>query len=142
MSRQGCSSTSARRGTTLLECVVALGLLAAAFTLGAQALGWSAAQRRLADERHIAVQEAANCLQRVRHLNWDELTDERLASQKLSSHASELLASAELRVTAADAGGEPAGRRIHAEVSWVTRHGGTPLQIGLVTWRYRTNHAE
>ena len=142
MSREGCSSTIARRGTTLLESVIALGLLAAAFTLGAQALGWSAAQRRLADERHIAVQEAANCLQRVRQLPWDELTDERLTSLELSSHASALLASAELHVTAADAGEEPAARRIRAEVSWVTRHGGTPLRIGLVTWRYRTNLVE
>jgi type II secretory pathway pseudopilin PulG len=97
------------RGATLLECVVALGVLSVAFAVGAQALGWSAAQRRLGEQRHVALQEAANCLERVRQLKWDELTKERLAEIELSLEAAELLTSSELAIHPEAAGGDPRG---------------------------------
>jgi hypothetical protein len=125
------------RGATLLECVVALTLLGAALTLGVQALGWSAAQRRLAQQRHVAMQEAANCLEQVRQLPWSELNHQRLAQLKLSAEAQRQLASAELRVTSETAG-EQHAIKVRVEIQWLSRAGGTPWQVSLVTWRYNT----
>jgi hypothetical protein len=123
-------------GATLLECMMALALLATAFTLGAQALGWSAAQRRLGDQRHAALQEAANCLERVRQLNWDELHDERLAQMELSYQPPARIPSATLHV-AAEPTDDPEAMKVQVEIQWLSRSG-TPLQISLVTWRYKT----
>jgi hypothetical protein len=131
-----------RRGTTLLECVIALGVLAAALTLGAQVLAWSAAQRRLGDQRHVALQEAANCLERVRQMPWEELTAERLATLDLSSEARQRLTSAELHVAPEEIAGQPSAKRVEVEIQWLTRHGETPLRVALVTWRYKTGEVE
>ena len=135
------NSKSERQGSTLLECTVALGLLAAAFTFGVQALGWSAAQRRAGDQRHVAIQEAANCLEQVRVLDWADLNDERLSQIKLSEVAQARLPSAELKITT-EKQNEPDAVRVRVEVLWPGRSSGSPLRVGLVTWRYNTNRAE
>jgi Tfp pilus assembly protein PilV len=124
------------RGATLLESMVALSVLTMAFTLGAQMLGWSATQRRLTDERHMAMQEAANCLERVRLLKWSELTEQRLAEIELSAEAHRLLRSPRLDIRAAAARGELEERRIEVRITWHTRREQTPLRVQLVTWRY------
>lgn len=125
----------------MLECLVALGILAAAFTLGAQALGWSAAQRQTLGQRHLALQEAANCLERLRQLPWDELTDQRLAQFELSPAAREQLHEAALEITPELPAGEPAAMRLQVRVHWFGRHG-SPLRVSLVTWRYEHDRPE
>ena len=129
-------------GATLLECVVALGILGAAMTLGAQALGWSSAQRRLADQRHLALQEAVNCLERVRMIPWQDLSEARLAEIELSAEARRRLSAATLKIESQSASSGPTAKRIHVKIAWQSQGGNLPLQVNLVTWRYQTRPAE
>ena len=129
------------RGTTMLESLVALGVLAAAFTLGAQTLGWSTAQRRTIGQRHLALQEAANTLEQLRQLKWTELTEERMSRIELSPAAREQLDGAELEITPELMTDELASMRLQVRVHWFGA-GGAPLRVTLNTWRYEVGRPE
>lgn len=130
------AATPPRRGATLLEAVVAIALLGTAFVLGAQALAWTSAQRRLTDDRQLAMQEAVNCLERLRRLEWNELTNERLSAIDLSPAAKQRLTAGRVKIAREADIADPPGSRFRVEVQWKSRYG-VPLNVAFTTWRYR-----
>jgi len=68
-----------RRGVVLLEVVAACGLMAVLVAVCLQMLAVTAATRRTVERRAIALQEAANLLERASALAWPDITPERLA---------------------------------------------------------------
>jgi hypothetical protein len=86
------------------------------------------------------MQEAANCLERVRQLPWQELTAARLSQIELSAAAQARLPSADLQI-AAEPTDEADAVKVRVQIGWHSRQGGTPLEVALVTWRYNREAA-
>src|SRR5438105_5305247 len=106
-----------RRGTTLMEVVVALALLGLATTAMIEFVSLSARQRRTAEHRRVALQELANQAERVAFMSWDELAPDRFTTWQPSTDLSSI-PSATCRAEVADESGPLACRRIRLLVQW------------------------
>ena len=124
-----------KRGLTIVECTLALAITAAATALFAQILVAASAQRRVAEQRRIALVEVANALEKTSLLTWDEITHERLEQLPLSAAAA-ILPEAELAAIVSDEPGPPRGRRIRLELSWTNAAGERQPPVALVRWRF------
>jgi hypothetical protein len=122
--------------------MVALAILAVAMTVGAEALSWSAALRKQADQRQLALQEAINCLEQVRQLPWDQLTEDGLAKLELSAIAHKELAAPQLSIVPEKVNSGPDAIRVRVQIEWQSRYRQAPCQVELTTWRYRVPAAE
>ena len=129
-----------RRGITIVECTLALAITAVAAALFAQILVATAAQRRVAEQRRIALAEVANALEQTSLLAWDEITPQRLEQLPLSS-AAEILPQAELAAIVSDEPGPPRGRRIRIELSWTNAAGVRQPPMALARWRFAEEEA-
>ena len=125
-----------RRGFSLLECIVAAGMLCAIFVLFGQLIVWDSRERSADWKRQVAAQEAANVLERLSLEPYASLTADRLTQLQLSPAASEWLTDGALRVTATDVAAPRPGKRIDVAVDWAgaTHRDIPPLR--LVGWRF------
>jgi Tfp pilus assembly protein PilV len=126
------------RGVILLETVIAAGVVAATMIAIAHLLALTALQQRAVAQRRVAIQEAANSLERLRRIPDARLTEESLQSQALSPSAQRQLPGGELTWTldeAPAAAADPAFKQVIADVSWVNR-AGERERIRLTTWRF------
>ena len=120
-----------RRGISLMEVAVAVGMLAVALAVTLQALGWVAADRRAAGRRQRALAEASNALERLASRPWGELTPEALKSAALPPEAADALPGGELRAEVAE--GDAGLKRLRVEVRWRGR-GADEAPVRLTTW--------
>ena len=120
-----------RRGFTLIEVGVAGVLLLTTMAMTAQVLGRLAAERRAADRRREAVQEAAIVLERLAARPWAELTPESARALRLSEPARRALPGGELAVDIAEHDGL---KRIRVAVRWPGRAGGPEAPARLTAW--------
>ncbi len=131
----------ARRGAMLLETTVAMAILLVAMLAVAQTVATVARQRRIAEQRALATQEAANLMERIYSLPWDEATEERISELPLSETCRQRLPAASLGVVLESVGDQVPGKQIRIEISWPDRAGnrGTPVQ--LTAWKYAEQEA-
>ena len=80
-----------RLGSMFLEVGIATLVLAAALVAISQVLAVTAQQRRAVDQRRLAIGEAANLLEQVVALPWEDVNADRVAALTLSAHAARLL---------------------------------------------------
>jgi type II secretory pathway pseudopilin PulG len=105
-----------RIGFTVLETVVALGLLILALTMTAQLGTWALLERSRADARYEAAEAAANILEAARSLKWSDITPEWCNSQRLADYSSGRLRDAILTVQVKM---EARGlKRVNVEIRW------------------------
>ncbi len=128
----------ARNGATIVELMIALAVLAAVLVTVTQALLGLAIQRRAAQRQQQALIEAANVMERMMALPFDDVTDEKAAGAELSEESQRVLPDGSLRVRVSDAEQPPAGKRIEVEVGWRNRAGQMHQSARLVAWKYRT----
>ncbi len=131
------TSAARRRGFTIIEIVASVVMLATAMTLTVQLLGGLAAERRAAERRLCAVQEAANLMERVAARPWGEVTPESLRSVSLSPRALQALPGAELAATVDDASAGRGEKRIRLRLRWRDRAGNWTAPVRLTAWIYR-----
>ena len=126
-----------RRGSTILEMVVAATLVGMLLVICLQLCVATTAQRRVAAQRQCATVELANVMERVAARPWNELTAAALAAERLSPSAGGQLPGAELKIDVSTPAGEPEAKRLVASIVW-REPNGRPLQpLTLTTWRYR-----
>lgn len=125
-----------RRAFTIIESLLAVGVISVAFVLLAQFLTLAAGQRRAGEERRIALQEAANVLERISALPADEATAERVANWQPSAELKRVLPKAQLRITLAAEAGPPRGQKVRVEVVWPNAAGELNAPLGLTAYRY------
>jgi hypothetical protein len=128
---------SPRRGMTLLELAVACTLLGTLLVVCLQLLLATAAQRRAADQRQLALVEVGNVMERVAARRWDDLTSKTLDGGKPSGWLGERLPGAELKIEVTAPSGEPIAKRITVSLRWQDRNGRYLPGVKIVTWRYR-----
>ena len=124
------------RGTTLLETTLAFVVLSCAFVMLAQFLTAANQQRRLSEQRRLALQEAANVLEHVAALPWDDVTAEKLAAVTPSPALRSAAPAAELKLQLQADEGPPRAKRVHVEVAWPSAAGRAVEPVGLTTFLY------
>ena len=126
-------------GTTLLETVIAVALLAAALSLSTQVLAWTAMERRESQRRQVALQEAANCLERLRGWPSDRLSTEQAQAIALSPQAHDVLPQGRVAVDIRTDPADENSRQIQIEVHWSNRTGQPLAPVRLTTWRWNVD---
>jgi hypothetical protein len=99
-------------------------------------VGLTVRQRRIADQRQIALQEVANEAERLAIIPWDELAPDKLMNWKPSTALTAVLPAAECRVRAQDEAGPPIARRIELRIAWTNAVGEEVTPVELTFWRY------
>jgi Tfp pilus assembly protein PilV len=125
------------RGYGLIEVTISSLLIVVALGLVVQTVGWLAAERRGAERRERATQEAANLMERLADRPWDELTPESARSLTLSEPAQAVLRDGTLEVAVASIAGPPSAKKITILVRWGDRDGGKAAPVRLVAWVHR-----
>ena len=127
-----------RRGTMILELVVAGALLGTLLVVCLEMFSAAAAQRRAADQRNCAVLELGNVMERVAARPWAELTTSAVARERLSPSAAGQLPAAELKIEVSTPPAEPAAKQITAALRWEDRSRRLVAPLRLTTWKYRS----
>ena len=107
-----------RRGTTLVEIVVAGILLGTVMSIAVPALGWVVRERRAADRRQQATLEVENLMEQITARGWDEITQETAANLELPDQVMQQLPEASLSCTVETKPDAPDAKRIHIELAW------------------------
>jgi len=125
-----------RRGYLLVELIVSTAMLIVGMSLAVKVLGYVALQRRAAEHRQRAIQEAANVMERLTAYPFDEVTPERARALSISPTALESLTGAELvvEVSASQPGTGGAAKRIAVRLRWHDRSGEWEAPVRLTTW--------
>lgn len=126
-----------RRGYTILEATIALGVLAVALVAVAQSVVLAAQQRRVTQRRQLARQAADNALERLFALPWKDLTPETAATTKLLAGVEDYLPGATLTVAVEEVAGPPQAKRVRVEVGWNDAAGAVASPVSLTAWRYK-----
>lgn len=116
-----------RAGFTVMELVVALGILSVAMVLVAQIGISSLAQRRRTAVRHEALEAAANVLESAQARPWDGLTPAWAAAQRLPEPLARKLSDGKLTVRVEAEKSRPHAKRVTVEVHW-QHDNATPAQ--------------
>lgn len=124
------------RGFTLVECLVAAGMLMVVVALVAQLYMWDARERREVWRRQVARQEAANVLEQLSAGPRDAVSDEALAAIALSNEAQTWLPQGKVVVTSTDVAKPSPGRRLDVEITWRLDSGDTSAPVRLCGWEF------
>jgi prepilin-type N-terminal cleavage/methylation domain-containing protein len=124
-----------RRGFTIVEVLVAAGLLAVLLALCAQLLSVTGHARRASERRAIALEEAANLIERVRTLPFAEVTPERLARIELAPEVREFLPDATAKLSIDKETDAVPAKRVRVEIQWRAAAGPEP-PARLTFWVY------
>jgi type II secretory pathway pseudopilin PulG len=127
-----------RNGFMLLETLVALLVLGVLTSLCLQFHAAASDQRRQVFAQLAATQEAANLLERVEALEWNELTPARAARFELSAQARQALPEPRVEMLVDEPAGTPPARRVAIAVHWRAEPGEPECAVRLVAWRYKT----
>jgi type II secretory pathway component PulJ len=129
------------QGFTILEVTLAMTVLLSAMILLSQFLIASGQQRRVGDQRRLALEELSNRMERVLAAGWEDLNEAAIEKQPLSLLVLETLPDAKLTARVTDEAGSPEGKQIRLEISWEQGEGRiTPL--GLTAWRFHPQEAK
>ena len=128
---------SPRRGFSLLEMFVAGTLVAILLSICLQVMKATAEQQRAIEHRQLAVQEAANLMERLCARPWPQLTPETVRPLELREEIRQVLPGAELAVDVAQPPGDPQAKRIAVEIRWQGKSHRAMRPVRLVAWKYR-----
>lgn len=125
---------NARRGLTITELVVSLGMLSALCMLVAQWFVVAAAGQAHEQEQHFAVRTAANLMEQLFAQSWDELTEEN--SDVLAARARKSTEEYECAVEITDVPPDDSGLRGKRIYLRVAHRAGRIPPVELMAWRH------
>jgi hypothetical protein len=125
-----------RRGVILLEVIVGCSLLAVFLAVCVQLLSVTALERRDIERRAIALVEAANVVERVSAMPYDDITPEKLNEIKLSPDVEQILPGGTARISVDEEPGDVQSKRVRVEISWTAGRRSQP-PARLTYWAYR-----
>jgi prepilin-type N-terminal cleavage/methylation domain-containing protein len=123
-----------RPGMTLLELVAAAAVLGTVLVVCLQLLAVTTQQRRLADQRRLALAEVENAMERLTVRPWNELNQQ--TTVQLSHSARSRLPAAELKVEVTPSAADPHAKRIAVTLRWKDYSGRITKPVTIVTWRW------
>ena len=126
-----------RRGFTLFEVFVALMLLGTLTALCLEFFAGVTGQQKDQNAALAATQEAANVMERLAAVPWDDLLEQKNMKFKLSSQAQKMLPEGRVDVGVEDSSESPPARRITVAVYWRPLPGQGERNSRVVAWRYK-----
>jgi hypothetical protein len=126
-----------RRGMGVIELVVAGTLLGTLLVICLQLLTVTAAQRRIAEQRQLAVIELGNVMERLTVRPWGELTSKAGAAVKLSPSVAARLPGADLSIEVTASPADTDVKRIVVSLRWKDRSGQFVSPVKITTWRWK-----
>jgi hypothetical protein len=112
-------------------------LLGAVLALAVPTLRWVGFEQRAAEQRQLAIVEAANLMDRITSEPWEALTADRAAAVTLSEPARQQLPQARLKVTIDARPDSPDEKRVTIELAWKDRAGVTMSPVRVTAWVHR-----
>jgi Tfp pilus assembly protein PilV len=125
-----------RRGVTLIELAVSLLLMVTAVVAIVELVATSGVQRRLIQQRRLALAEVANRAERIALLPWDEATVDNLRTWQASEDLKAALPSAECHAEVTDETAAPTARRIRLAVRANDTSGQAIEYAALTFWKF------
>jgi type II secretory pathway pseudopilin PulG len=122
------------RGFTIMETMLALGILATVLVLVAQLGLWSWRERTRNGVRHQALECAANVLEAARACPWEALTPEWGNAQQLPESLAQRLAQGKLTVRVEPDAARPHIKRVTVQIQGVLDLGPGVSEVQLVGW--------
>jgi hypothetical protein len=116
--------------------VAALVLLGVAFSLSVSMLASVALERRSAEQQQVALQHAANLLERTAARSWADLPAGRLALADPPANLTSVLPELEQRVEVTETKQDHEAKRVTVTLSWRNRAGQIVSPVQLTTWIY------
>ena len=132
---------SSRRGFTIVEMMAAGAMTVVLVTMCVQMLTFTTVQRRAAERRTIALEEAANLVESVRALSWEEVTPERVAQFRISKAAQDILAGATLKIALEPSTSGPPAKLVRLEIAWPGGADGRDASVHLSSWIFSREKA-
>jgi hypothetical protein len=117
------------------EALMAITLTGVLLAGISQLLGLAMQQRHAAQQRFVARHEIANLMEEAISRPWTETTTEGLASVRPSQSSDGRLPAAQHHIRVVNE--SDSIRRVHIELSWLTRHSNQRQSLSLVGWRYQ-----
>lgn len=112
-----------RQAFTILEIMVALGILSIAIVLVAQVGIWSTYERSRNALRQEVLEAAANVLEQAQATPWEGLTSDWAAKQRLPESLAWQLPERKLTVRVEPEAGRPRTKRVSVEITWQLDNG-------------------
>jgi hypothetical protein len=107
-----------RRGVVLVEVMVGCALAALLLALCVQLLSLTAIERRDVEQRTIALEQAANLIERVSAMPYDRITPEYLAELELPPEVEAILPGPAAKWFVTEETGDVPAKRVRVEISW------------------------
>jgi prepilin-type N-terminal cleavage/methylation domain-containing protein len=122
-------------GFTFAELTVALAILGMVIVVAAQLLAAAAVQRRGVERRSLALLEAANLMERIAAVPFDELDSTRVEQYALSARTQSCLPESQLSIhVQSKEEGEIRFKMVTVEIGWLSS--GQPARpVQLTAWR-------
>lgn len=125
-----------RRAYTLIDVTAALAILTFALILAAEMLGLYARQQQAARQLLVAQLEAANALEKIATLSYDDVTPSSLDAIALSKEAQTSLPGGQLKAQLESAeDSSPQHKQFAVEVTWPIGQGPS-RSVKLTAWKY------
>jgi hypothetical protein len=121
----------------IAEVAICIVILTISMAMVAQCVVWLASERRGAERRQLAFQEAANVMEQLNTRSWESLTTDALKSISLSSAAKQGLSQAKLTVNVTPVAGDPASKKVNVEITWQSESGQPARPLRLMSWVHR-----
>lgn len=125
--------TSQRLGFSVVEVVVAIGLLIVGATCVAQTAVWSLHERALADTRLEVMEWANNVLEDARSRAGSDLTAEWANAQKLPTELAERMLQPVATVRVDSERGRPGIKRVSISIRWLVAENAKAPPVDLMT---------
>ena len=129
------------RGFTIVEMMAAGAMTAVLITMCAQMLALTSVQRRAAERRTIALEEAANLTESLGSLTWEDATPERIAQYRLSESAQRLLGRGVLKIDLEPSTSGPPAKLVRVAITWPNGVGESDATVKLSSWIFSRGKA-
>jgi type II secretory pathway pseudopilin PulG len=130
----GHRSVLRRPGMSLLEIMLAAGLLGILMTVSVQMMRVMGDRQRAAERRAAALQTAQALAEMLGNRPWDELTDSAAEKIEIPESMRSHLPGATLSVTVNEESDPIAAKRVMLELRWKNPRGQSPAPVRLTTW--------
>ncbi|MGO8744874.1 MAG: hypothetical protein ACLQNE_02685 [Thermoguttaceae bacterium] len=121
----------------MIELAAAGAILATLVAVLMPLFGAISGQRQSLRVRQAAAQEAANVMERLASLSWEDLTIRETDAAQLSEEAQQALPAGQLKVKMIRPTGKPEAKQLAVEIRWQADPSRSLQTVRLVAWKYR-----
>lgn len=131
------------RAFTLLEVIIAAGMLAVLLTTSVRMLRALSIYQRGSERRATALEAVQAVSDQIANTPWDQLTAESAKKATIPKQLDNFLPGAKLSASLEDEPTPTASRRIHVELTWNGPDGQSSAPVRLTSWVFpERSHSE